>query len=196
MSKSAIRKRRRSFTRQFYKGNTSAFALAVLETIILVGANLMISWLMQKLIDVTTGTDMEYTLLQVTRLCAVCIAIFAFGMWLAYLSKPRFIAKAIGQYKEFVFQKISQKGISAFAGENTSFYISALSNDANTIETDYLALGHHYIHDDKMRVFCIHNMTGSFAIVRRQHLIASLQIKNVSWLNVFIITFVVGVPSH
>lgn len=139
MNKTAIRKRRRSFTRQFYKGNTSAFALAVLETIILVGANLMISWLMQKLIDVTTGTDMEYTLLQVTGLCAVCIAIFAFGMWLAYLSKPRFIAKAIGQYKEFVFQKISQKGISAFAGENTSFYISALSNDANTIETDYLA---------------------------------------------------------
>ena len=139
MNKSAVRKRRRSFTRQFYKGNTSAFALAVLETIILVGANLMISWLMQKLIDVSTGTDTEYTLLQVTVLCAVCIAIFAFGMWLAYLSKPRFIAKAIGQYKEFVFQRISQKGISAFAGENTSFYISTLSNDANTIETDYLA---------------------------------------------------------
>ena len=139
MNKSAIRKRRRSFTRQFYKGNTSAFAVAVLETIIMVGANLMISWLMQKLIDVTTGTDTEFTLLQVTGLCVVCIAIFTFGMWLAYLSKPRFIAKAIGQYKEFVFQKISQKGISAFSGENTSFYISALSNDANTIETDYLA---------------------------------------------------------
>ena len=56
MNKSAVRKRRRSFTRQFYKDNTSAFALAVLETIIMVGANLMISWLMQKLIDVTTGT--------------------------------------------------------------------------------------------------------------------------------------------
>ena len=60
-------------------------------------------------------------------------------MWIAYLTKPQFIAKAIGQYKEYVFQKISQKGISAFAGENTSFYISALSNDANTIETDYLS---------------------------------------------------------
>jgi len=92
-----------------------------------------------KLIDVTTGTDHQFDLLQVTGLCGVCILIFAFGMWLAYLSKPRFIAKAIGQYKEFVFQKLSQKGISAFSGENTSFYISALSNDANTIETDYLS---------------------------------------------------------
>lgn len=139
MDKTAIRKRRRAFTRQFYKDNTSAFLIAVLETIILVGANLMISWLMQVLIDVTTGADSQFTLLQVTGLCVFCIAIFSFGMWLAYLSKPRFIAKAIGQYKEFVFQKISQKAISAFAGENTSFYISALSNDANTIETEYLA---------------------------------------------------------
>ena len=138
MTNSALRKRRSSFMRQFYKRNTSVFLVAILETIILVGANLMISWLMQVLIDVTTGTDSAFTLLQVTGLCAVCIAIFTFGMWLAYLAKPRFVAKAIGQYKEFVFQKISQKGISAFAGENTSFYISALSNDANTIETDYL----------------------------------------------------------
>ena len=59
MNKSAVRKRRRSFTRQFYKGNTSAFALAVLETVILVGANLMISWLMQKLIDVTREAFFE-----------------------------------------------------------------------------------------------------------------------------------------
>lgn len=139
MSEQAIHKRRRSFTRQFYKNNTSVFLIAILQTIILVGANLMISWLMQKLIDVTTGTDTQFTLLQVAGLCTVCIAIFTFGMWLAYLAKPKFIARAIGQYKEFVFQKISQKGISAFSGEKTSFYISALSNDANTIEMDYLS---------------------------------------------------------
>ena len=82
MNKSEIRKRRRSFTRQFYKGNTSAFLVAVLETIILVGANLMISWLMQKLIDVTTGMETAFTLVQVTGLCVAGIAIFAFGMWL------------------------------------------------------------------------------------------------------------------
>ena len=140
MSNAEIRKRRRGFIRQFYKGNAGTFLLVVLDTFVMVGANLMSSWLMQKLIDVTTGTDTRFTLPQVTGLCAVCIAGFAFAMWLAYLSKPRFIARAIGQYKEFVFQKLSQKGISAFAGENTSFYISALSNDANTIETDYLSI--------------------------------------------------------
>ena len=139
MSKKSIYNRRRTFTQQFYKGNMGAFLLAVLETIILVGANLMLSWLMQVLIDITTGTESGFSLLQVVVLCIICIGIFIFGMWLAYLAKPRFIAKAIGQYKDFVFQKISQKGISAFAGENTSFYISALSNDANTIEADYLA---------------------------------------------------------
>lgn len=139
MKKSVVRKRRRYYMRQFYKGNAGAFLLAVFQTIIFVGANLMISWLMQKLIDLTTGMDTQFTLLQVIGLGVLCVAVFAFGMGLAYLAKPRFIARVIGQYKEFVFRKISQKGISAFAGENTSFYISALSNDANAIETDFLA---------------------------------------------------------
>ena len=69
MNKSAVRKRRRSFTRQFYKGNTSAFALAVLETIILVGANLMISWLMQKLIDVTIKVCIDVYIVLFKQFC-------------------------------------------------------------------------------------------------------------------------------
>ena len=139
MTKSEVRKRRRAFTRQFYRNNTGAFLTALLETVILVISNLMISWLMQVLIDVTTGADNQFTLMQIVLLCLCGVALFSLAIGLAYISKPRYIARAIGQYKEYVFQRISQKGISAFAGENTSFYISALSNDANTIETDYLS---------------------------------------------------------
>ena len=138
MEKAKIRKRRREYTRQFYKGNIGAFLASVTETVVLAAANLTISWLMQVLLDVD-GVDTRFSLVDVALLCALSIGIFLLGMGLAYLSRPRFLARAIGQYKEFVFQKISQKGIAAFSGENTSFYISALSNDANTIETDYLA---------------------------------------------------------
>lgn len=133
-----LRLRRREYTRQFYRGNHSAFLIAVLETILLAGANLMISWLLQVLIDVITGVEGRFTILETSGLCVVSIGISVLGMWLAWLVKPRFVARAIGQYKEYVFQKVSRKGIAAFAGENTSFYLSALSNDANSIETDYL----------------------------------------------------------
>lgn len=139
MVKFNTHKRRREYTRQFYKNNTAAFLIALAETVILSAANLMISWLMQVLIDVSTGAEARFTIAQIILLCAVCIGVFSFGMWLAAQSKPRFTSRAIGQYKEYVFGKISRKGISAFAGENTSFYISALSNDANAIETQYIA---------------------------------------------------------
>ena len=138
MDKSKKRKRRWEYVRQFFRGNTAAFAVSVLSTAICVGANLMNAWLMQIMIDMATGADTTYTLKQIVGLCAACIGIFAFAFFMSYHSKPRFIAKAIGQYKEYAFQKISQKGIAAFSKENSSFYISALSNDANTIEMEVL----------------------------------------------------------
>lgn len=147
VDKSKNRVRRRTLTRQFYRGNRLPFLIALLQTVILVGVNLVISWLLQIVTDVATGADADYSLMEVMLLCGVCLLIFVAAFYLAYHSKPRFVAKAIGQYKEFVFQKISQKGISAFAGENTSFYISALSNDANTIESDYLIIIFNLIDD-------------------------------------------------
>ena len=49
-----------------------------------------------------------------------------------------FRAKAMKQYREYVFDRLMEKGIQAFSGENTSLYISALSNDVNTIEQDFI----------------------------------------------------------
>jgi len=138
MKNAELRKRRWEYVHHFFRGNTAAFAVSVLSTAICVGANLMIAWLMQIMIDMATGADTTYSLVQIVVLCGTCMAIFAFAFFLSYHSKPRFIAKAIGQYKEYAFQKISQKGISAFSKENSSFYISALSNDANTIEMEVL----------------------------------------------------------
>lgn len=152
MNKKTVTQRRRHYTRQFYRENLGAFSLVILQILITTGANLMVSWLMQKLIDVITGEETRLTLVQVTALCGVCIAVFAVGMLVMYHSRPRFIANAIGQYKEFVFEKISRKGISAFSGENTSFYISALSNDANAIESGYLSNIFGLIEDSLM--FC------------------------------------------
>lgn len=130
--------KRREFTRQFYRGNFWPLLLVVVQTVVIVGVNLMISWLMQVLVDVITGQSSVFTLGQVSLLCIACLALLALCFCMAYHSKPSFVAKAIGQYKEYVFERISQKGIAAFSGERTSYYISALSNDANAIEGDYL----------------------------------------------------------
>ena len=132
-------KRRKLFTRQFYRGNTWNLTLAVLDTLMTVACNLVISWLMQQMIDVSGGKDTGFTLAQLGLIGLACILGIVVSCGLSYISKPRFLSRAMAQYKNFVFGEISKKSISAFSGENTSLYISALSNDANTIETDYLA---------------------------------------------------------
>ena len=128
----------RPFTRQFYRGNGGYFALAMVQTLLATAAQLMISWLLQQIIDLITGANTAFSLSELALLAAVCLLLIVVAYMAAYWSKPKFITKAIGQYKDYAFEKLSRKGIGAFSGENSSMYISALSNDANTIETGYL----------------------------------------------------------
>lgn len=125
-------------TRQFWQGNRLCLAIALLNSLVIVGANLLLSWMMQQLIDLAAGADIGYTLGQLALVGAAVIVMIAVGCGLAYAAKPRFLSRAMAQYKNYVFGELSQKGISAFAGENTARYVSALSNDVATIEADYL----------------------------------------------------------
>lgn len=128
----------RPFTRQFYRRNGFCFTLALVQTLLMTACNLTISWLIQQIIDLVAGEKTAFTLTGLTVIALVCIAGIGAAFACAYLSKPRFTSRAIGQYKDYVFEQLSKKSISAFSGENTSLYISALSNDAATIENNYL----------------------------------------------------------
>ena len=127
------------YMRQFYKGNGWRFALALTVTLVMTAATMMVSWLIQVIIDMATGVDVGFSFAQVVLLTVIGILLDAYASFLAYHSKPRFTAKGIGQYKEYVFDRLCQKGIGAFSSENSSLYISALSNDATTVEMNYLA---------------------------------------------------------
>lgn len=127
------------YMRQFYRGNGWRFVLAMLVTLVLTASTMMVSWLLQVIIDLATGADVGFSFPQVVLLSVAAILLGGLAYFLAYHSKPRFIAKGIGQYKEYVFARLCQKGIGAFSSENSSLYISALSNDAATIEMNYLA---------------------------------------------------------
>ncbi len=126
------------FTRQFYRGNGIYFALAMVQTVVLAAAALLVSWLIQQIIDMISGVDIGFTFTEIALLVLAGILLYAFGYVFAYISKPKFIAKAMAQYKNYVYAELSKKNISAFSGENASVYISALSNDAASIEMNYV----------------------------------------------------------
>lgn len=130
---------RRAFIQQFYRGNRGNLALAMAGAVVTAVVNLVISWLLQQLVDLTTGVDTGFTLTQLTLVCVLSLALVALASGMEWIAMPRFLARAMTQYKNHAFQLLSQKSISAFSQENTALYISALSNDANTIEKDYLA---------------------------------------------------------
>ncbi|MCD8067902.1 MAG: ABC transporter ATP-binding protein/permease, partial [Lachnospiraceae bacterium] len=52
--------------------------------------------------------------------------------------RSRFLERAMRQYKEKAFEKLTLKSISAFSRESTGRYLSVLNNDTSVIESNYL----------------------------------------------------------
>ena len=128
----------RPYTRQFFLGNGFSFFLALVHIALMTVSNLLISWLLQQVMDLIGGVGIRFNISELTGISLIALLLITLSFGFAYLSVPRFIARAISQYKNYAFDRLSEKGISAFSGENTSLYISALSNDAATIETNFL----------------------------------------------------------
>ena len=123
---------------QFYHKNIPALCLAVFSSLIGGSLNLIVSWLMMQLIDAASGVPGTLPIGTLAMLSGgfvvLCIAVFL----LEYISMPLYIERAMLQYKNFAFRKLTEKGISSFRDESTATYLSALTNDSTSIETDYL----------------------------------------------------------
>ena len=124
---------------QFYRGNRGVFALAVFAALAGGTLNLIVTWLMQQLIDAASGAPGALPLAALAEFTGGFVVLCAVLFLLKYASEPRFIARAMRQYKELAFQKLTEKSIASFRDESTAAYLSALTNDAASVEADYLA---------------------------------------------------------
>ena len=124
--------------RQFYKGNKLAFGAAIAVTLLMAVLSLSTSWLIQQLMDTISGVEGALGLKVLALLTAGLIGLAVVLGMVEYYSKPRFMKRAIQQYKEFAFENLLKKNINTFNGEAAASYISALSNDVTSIELNYL----------------------------------------------------------
>ena len=122
----------------FYRGNRLAFVLAVAGALIGAVLNLIISWLMQQLIDTAAGTSGALPFRILVRACGGFFLLLFCGSALVYCAKPRFLATAMEQYKNCAVTQLTQKSVPDFQRRPSAAYLSALTNDAATIEADYL----------------------------------------------------------
>ena len=123
---------------QFYYKNIPAFTLAIFAAVVGGSLNLILSWIIKQLIDTAAGEANALPLLTLLKISGGFLLLCALAFLLRYLSLPFYIRRAMCQYKEFALQKLLGKSISSFRDESTATYLSALSNDATSIETDYL----------------------------------------------------------
>lgn len=138
MRDKAQRTLRSSYTTWFYLGNRWAYCVMLLSSAMISILNLVAAWLTQQIIDAVSGTPGSLKIRTLAMLTAGLILLIIPIKALDYISSPRFIEKAMSQFKRFAFQKLSQKNIASFHEEATSAYLSAFSNDLATIETNYL----------------------------------------------------------
>lgn len=129
---------RKEYTAQFYKKNHIAFAAALLSSLLTAALNLYIAWVLQQMIDAVSGVPGSFALSVLTWFVLSVIAAILLLKAMSYFSRPHFMEKAMTQYKNYAFYKLTRKSISTFGVENTANYISAFSNDAATIENSYL----------------------------------------------------------
>lgn len=137
MDKKELKALRKPYLTQFIKHNRFNLAITVFSAVLASAASLGISWVLQKVFDVMDGST-SMTLGQVVLVSVGFLMILLVSGAIDYFFLPKFRARAIKQYKEYVFNELTKKGVQAFASENTTTYISALSNDIAAIETNTL----------------------------------------------------------
>lgn len=128
----------RGYVAQFYKNNVVNFLFALFVTVIGAATALSVSWLLQQLTDLIDGYDTGFSLLQLVYVSLALVGCCIVGDLISQRFQPKFITKAISQYKQYVFVNITKKNISAFSKENTATYVSALTNDVQVVEQGYL----------------------------------------------------------
>ena len=137
MTKKEIKALRRPFLRELFRNNKFNLAMTVLAALFGSAAELVISWLIKEVTDLIAG-ECPYGFGTLLLVAGGAFALFGLGWLLDRTFLSAFRARAMKQYREYVFDRLMEKGIQAFSGESSSLYISALSNDVNTIETGFI----------------------------------------------------------
>lgn len=130
--------RRKLFINQLYKNNKLLFVIGVFTTTAIALVSVAFSYIIQQIIDIISVPNNTPLLFQLTWMVVLIIVITIILCAIDFIVSPRFTERAMRQYKTYAFDLITKKSIASFTEETTSTYLSALSNDANTIESGYL----------------------------------------------------------
>ena len=139
MTKKELEALRRPFVKELFRKNKFNLVMTVAAAFLAAASELVISWTLKGISDLISGdTAIRFRTLLLVAVVGFALMLIAWALDRTFLSAFR--ARALRQYRAYAFDRLLGKGIQAFSGENSSLYLSALSNDVNTIEQDYVRM--------------------------------------------------------
>lgn len=132
------KKKSREFRRRLFYKNKMCFIASVIMTIVMSFLNLMISWLIQQIMDSMANQNMQ-SVVRCAWIAASVVIAYTVANAVYRAVYPRFLQRAMQQYRDYAFSRLTQKSLRSFSKEGTALYVSALTNDCTSIENNYLA---------------------------------------------------------
>lgn len=132
------KKKSREFRRRLFYKNKMCFIASVIMTIVMSFLNLMISWLIQQIMDSMENQNMQ-SAVRCAWIAASVVIAYTVANAVYRAVYPRFLQRAMQQYRDYAFSRLTQKSLRSFSKEGTALYVSALTNDCTSIENNYLA---------------------------------------------------------
>lgn len=131
-----IQRIRKRYLKEIVCQSRKWLVMAGIAMLILSIYNIVISWLLQMIIDIVSG-DSSMTILQVGIIAMITFLIFIAAYVIYRVARPKYLYQAMLCYKQKIFCKMIDKNLSSFRKENTSQYLSMYTNDAKMIEMYY-----------------------------------------------------------
>lgn len=132
------KKKSREFKSGLFYKNKMCFIASVIMTIVMSFLNLMISWLIQQIMDSMANQNMQ-SVVRCAWIAASVVIAYTVANAVYRAVYPRFLQRAMQQYRDYAFSRLTQKSLRSFSKEGTALYVSALTNDCTSIENNYLA---------------------------------------------------------
>lgn len=125
------------YRKKFYEKNKLNYTLTIIATIGFSVFSVVLAGLLKELMDLAGGGSLAGL-----KNCIMMTLAVVAGYCVAFLvlrsAKYNFMRKAVAGYRNLAFQDITAKSIGSLSKNNSSDYISALTNDVTSIESKYL----------------------------------------------------------
>ena len=123
--------------KQFLKNNIFNYTMTLLSLIISACMDVALAIMLYFFFEAAANDDQQMLFIGTVAGTVFCI-LYVLCKIIKRQFMNKYLKTALSQFKGYVFTKILGKTISEFRGENSSKFISAFSNDLNSIELNYL----------------------------------------------------------